>query len=428
MKKFNFNWRYQKKIKNAFIFEKFNEKLIDLKKNSSWKIFFPISICFLSFTYKKKNFLEKISGAAIINRFPLTVMIPICTKNISKRHTNKSYIIENLKDLENVSLNLISQNNVNSFKFLDKFKSKITLIDKIFNKKLIARNASISFNWKAKDLKKAKIVKLNSHSLILIDIDKIFLNNHLKHFDIKWKSLPYFQKKINFKFIIKKTQSYFKNFTDNYKYIVNFKSSNFKKIKSESEFTEVNLRKFKSAEIKKLTSDQAKWPIFFPSSVGIIGSLDDNKNSNFMPCGSTTVVNRHPFQFAVAVSHLNNNLRYRKRYSLKNILKRKKITLGVPYSSSGILRMINYMGNVSKMNFNEKINNVKFEMSKCNYGPIFNELPITYGCELYKKIKLKTHTLLIFTVKKVFYTKIFNNKKLFWNGLFNLSKKIRKKN
>ena len=45
--------------------------------------------------------------------------------------------------------------------------------------------------------------------------------------------------------LVYKLRQGLKNFTDNYKYIVNFKSSNFKKIKSESEFTEVNLRKFK---------------------------------------------------------------------------------------------------------------------------------------------------------------------------------------
>ena len=39
--------------------EDFKEKLSDLNNDSSWKIFFPISICFLSFVYKNKIFIEK---------------------------------------------------------------------------------------------------------------------------------------------------------------------------------------------------------------------------------------------------------------------------------------------------------------------------------------------------------------------------------
>ena len=54
------------------------------------------------------------------------------------------------------------------------------------------------------------------------------------------------------------------------------------------------------------------------------------------------------------------------------------------------------------MNFNEKINNVKFEMSKCNLGH-FNEL-ITYGCELYKNKTQNSYFINIY-VKRYFIRK-----------------------
>lgn len=422
MKKFNFKWSFNENFKKNFLFKNFKEKLSDFKKDSSWKIFFPISITFLNFTYNNKNYFEKITGASIINRFPLIIMIPICTKKISNRHVDKSFIIKNLKKFESLSLNLISKSSICDLNFIDKYKSKISNLDKLLLNNTNMKNSTISFNWKKKDLNQVKIIKLKSHSLIFLKIEKIFLNNFLNNCKIFWKSLPFFKKKINFKFKIKEKQAYHKNFTDKYQYVLNFKSPNFEKIKIKEDFTEVSLKKFSMKKIKKLSPDQSKWPIFFPSSVGIIGSIDNEKDINFMPCGSTTVVNRYPFQFSTAISHLDNNLRYKKRYSLKNILQNKKISLGIPYVSDGVLRMINYMGNISMVDYKNKINNVEFDIYNTQYGPIFSQLPITYCCELFKKVKFETHTLLIFNLKKVFYIKKFNLKKIYWNGLFDILK------
>ena len=80
---------------------------------------------------------------------------------------------------------------------------------------------------------------------------------------------------------------------------------------------------------------------------------------------------------------------------------------------------------MSKYDFKNKINNTTFNKTATKYGPILNDFPVTYGCVLTKKIKFKTHTLLIFSIKKVYYFKKFNKKKLLWNGLFKVSKKLK---
>ena len=419
MNEFDYYWNFKKKIFQ----EDFKEKLSDLNNDSSWKIFFPISICFLSFVYKNKIFIEKISGASIINRFPLKIMLPISTKKISGRHLDKSYIIDNLKNFDHVSVNLLSQNFSKCINFDDKFKNSISEAHKITNKNSVIKKSSISFCWTKKNLKNIKISKLKSHSLVFLDIEKILINNHLKKNKILWQSLPKYNGKNDFNFIINKNQKYYKGFTDKYLYQTNFKNLNYRKIKNKKEFTEIFLKKFKSKNIKKLNPEEAKWPIFFPSSVGIVGSKINNHNFNFMPCGSTTVVNRFPFQFATSISHLNYNIRYRKRFSLSAILKNKKITLGIPFSNKEVLKMINYMGNVSKFDYDEKISNTIFKKKLSKYGPVLKDLPVTYGCILNDKINFLTHTLLIFEVKKIFFSKKFNNKKLKWNGLFKLIKK-----
>ena len=420
---FDFKWKFKKKFNTEILNESFKENLSELKNDSSWKIFFPISICFLSATLKNKVYVEKITGASIVNRFPLKILIPIGNKKISERHLKKNYILSNIKKFDNISINLISQNYSKSIHFKDKMKNVINNQKKISLENSIIKNSSISFHWTKKELKGVKIYKLKSHSLLFLNIKKIFINNHLKDKKIIWQSLPKFLKKFIFNFKINQDKKYHKGFTDNYKYEVSFQNVNYIDKKKNKKFTEVNLKSYNSKKIQKLSSDQAKWPIFFPSSLGIIGSLDKKNNFNFMPCGSTTVVNRHPFQFATAVSHLNNNIRYRKRYSLNKILKFKKITLGIPFSNEKILKMINYMGNISKFDYKNKIQNTVFKKTKTRFGPIFSELPITYGCILSKKIKFETHFLLIFTLKKVFYSKKFNNSNLMWNGLFKLSKK-----
>ena len=90
-----------------------------------------------------------------------------------------------------------------------------------------------------KNLKNIKISKLNSHSLVFLDIEKILINNHLKNNKILWQSLPKYNGKNDFNFIINKNQKYYKGFTDKYLYQTNFKNLNYRKIKKKR-----NLLKF----------------------------------------------------------------------------------------------------------------------------------------------------------------------------------------
>ena len=282
-------------------------------------------------------------------------MIPISSNKISKRHLDKSYILKNIKKFDQISINLIDQKAANSIEFLNHFNNQILNSKELVNKDSIMKNSSISFNWKKKDLKEVKIVKLKSHHLLFLNINTIFINNFLKNRKIIWQSLPKYKENFKFYFNILEKKKYYKGFTDNYNYKINLKNINYLNKNKINNFIKIKLKQFKIKEIKKLSSEQSKWPIFFPSSVGMIGSIDKKKQINIMPCGSTTVVNRHPFQIATAISHLDNNIRYRKRFSLKKILTNKKISLGIPYSNSKIVNMINYMGNVSKYDLKIKL-------------------------------------------------------------------------
>ena len=91
MKK-NFLWKTNKKGVYSI-----NESLKTFKKkDSKWPIFFPSNNSFLLLKNKNNFQVEKLTGATVINRFPLIIGFSISSKNLSKRHLNKIPIIKKL--------------------------------------------------------------------------------------------------------------------------------------------------------------------------------------------------------------------------------------------------------------------------------------------------------------------------------------------
>jgi hypothetical protein len=76
--------------------------------------------------------------------------------------------------------------------------------------------------------------------------------------------------------------------------------------------------------------DQARWPCFFPSSLGMITVQDRNGALGGLSWGSTAVVSRHPVTVAICVSYAPINERYAPRASLALLEHAERFGCGVP--------------------------------------------------------------------------------------------------
>jgi len=414
---FSYNWKFNKKFSKENLSESYLENEKKLKKDSKWPFFFPCNVCFILIKYKKNYYIEKIVGAAIVNRFPLILALPISKKKISERHLDKTDFIKKFLNSDNISINLLNKKDLLNFKFKNHYLNQIELSKKNIDfKNNIIKNSYLSIDVKKKELKQFTSINFNTHKLFFIPIKKFYVKkNLLKNEQILWKPLPIIKKKIKFYFEIFLRKKYYKTFTNKYFYHFNKNNINYSKVISLKKYFLVKLKNFSNLQISKLNNDEAKWPIFFPSSLGIIGSFDKKKKINFMPCGSTTVVNRYPFLFAVSISHRKFNKRYDLRYSLKNILDKGIATIGVPFNNLSLIKFINYMGNTSKFSSPNKIINTKFNFKITKFGPILTEIPINFGCKVFKVIKFNTHKVIIFKVNKIIYSKRFNNTEFKWS-------------
>ena len=99
--------------------------------------FFPSNNSFLLLKNKNNFQVEKLTGATVINRFPLIIGFSISSKNLSKRHLNKIPIIKKLISNKKFSINLIEYKNINKFISENSFYNNIHIdksnIDKNFN-------------------------------------------------------------------------------------------------------------------------------------------------------------------------------------------------------------------------------------------------------------------------------------------------------
>src|SRR5262249_58077533 len=100
----------------------------------------------------------------------------------------------------------------------------------------------------------------------------------------------------------------------------------------------------------EVDNNRARWPCFFPSSVGLITVRGRDGRVGGMSCGSTTILARHPLTVAICVSYARINERYAPRGSLDLLDAAGRFGCGVPLYRSDVLSAITYLGNVSHRN------------------------------------------------------------------------------
>jgi flavin reductase (DIM6/NTAB) family NADH-FMN oxidoreductase RutF len=151
----------------------------------------------------------------------------------------------------------------------------------------------------------------------------------------------------------------------------------------------------------ELDNDRARWPCFFPSSLGMITTWADVGVPNVMPCGSTLVVSRQPLVVAPCISYMNINDRYAARASLKAIRRTGRFGCGVPWDRPEIVEAIGYTGNFSIKDDPHKVANAGLDVRPAEGAPILSALPVHFECEVAGEVSLGTHVMFLGEVRRI---------------------------
>jgi len=151
----------------------------------------------------------------------------------------------------------------------------------------------------------------------------------------------------------------------------------------------------------EVDNDRARWPCFFPSAAGMITTWAAPGVPNLMPCGSTTIVSRHPLTFAVAVSYAPINQRYAPRASLDIIRKAGRFGCGVPFVNDAVIDAIRYAGNTSLALDPHKVANAGLTVYPLEWSPVLAALPLHFDCQVVGEVRLGTHILFLGEVRRI---------------------------
>jgi flavin reductase (DIM6/NTAB) family NADH-FMN oxidoreductase RutF len=151
----------------------------------------------------------------------------------------------------------------------------------------------------------------------------------------------------------------------------------------------------------EVDNDRARWPCFFPSSVGMITSWDSSGAPNLMPCGSTTIISRHPLVVSPCVSYAAINDRYAPRRSLESIRRTGRFGCGVPYVSDDIIASIRYAGNISLARDPGKVANAGLALTRNDWAPMLAAMPVHFDCKVVGEVRLGTHIMFLGEVTRI---------------------------
>lgn len=409
------------------------EDLDGLLEDSRWPAFFPSSICIVTTKFGKKFGVEKVVGASIVNRFPYIVALSFCNRTLSSRHYARHYFINLLEHSKSVAIQFLFPN-INLHKIIDciektppEHRYEYILDQKIpmelgveeqnpiFSDSFLIYEASLKKTTVALDgnpIFENYFKDIGSHRIYFLEINRIHLNKDIsdKNKKIYWKSLPTWtplQTKNNYeeeKLIIRnqnlKKLKYVKQYNPHYFFpsldTINFNHNEIRGARVINSLPPV------AAEQIEVDNDKARWPCFFPSSLGIITLFDLEGRVSAMPCGSTTIVSRFPLVISICVSYSRINERYAPRKTLDFLFKQDYFGCGVPYIDQEILEAINYLGNISYREDNDKFYNSGLTAINIGNTPLIEQLPIHFDCKIINKIPLGTHIMFFGEVKNIF--------------------------
>jgi flavin reductase (DIM6/NTAB) family NADH-FMN oxidoreductase RutF len=396
--------------------------------DSTWPAFFPSSICFVTLRDGSRVALEKVVGASIVNRFPYVVALSFCREELSPRHHARREFMSMLERSGQVAVQFLPQGDP-----LDRAMGAIASTPDVGTESRIARSGLSIRSAKTNDapvfdqsylVYEASLAKpghdsegqpiyetpwvdVGSHRVYFLEIHAIQLRDDIAagRSQIHWRSLPVWRPEQQLQSTVVGSGSgiggghYQKPYTPHY----SFPSPStiaFEADEMSNGMAVKYLAALASDQIE-VDNDRARWPCFFPSSVGMITSWAEDGTPNLMPCGSTTIVSRQPVVVAVCVSYSAINERYAPRSSLAMIRRTGRFVCGVPFIHDTVLAAIKYAGNVSLAQNPNKLVDAGLEVDSCDWGPALPALPVQFECQVTQEVRLGTHIMLLGEVRRI---------------------------
>lgn len=405
------------------------ESAADLAADSRWPAFFPSPICLVTTTDGTCVALEKVVGPSIVNRFPYVLMISFCKQELSARHHIRGDFMKVLErggavavqflppgaDLDRVMEAILTTPEDQTADRIARTGLKTRPGANgapVFESAFLAYEGSLvrpQTDFDGNPIYDTPWADVGSHRAYFLEINTIRLREDIARgqTQIQWRSLPAWQPAFRAEPPAPRGDAaaaaaqlkYQKGYTPNYV----FPSAGtiaFEQDELADGMAVKHLAPLAKDQVE-VDNDRARWPAFFPSSAGLITTWGDDGIPNLMPCGSTTIVSRHPLVIAPCVSYAGINQRYAPRASLDLIRKRKRFACAVPFVDDQIIAAIKYCGNVSITQDPHKVANGGLNVVPGDGVPVLAEAPVTFECEVTGEVALGTHIMFLGEARRI---------------------------
>ena len=400
----------------------------EVGRDSRWPAFFPSPISIITTRDGARIHVEKVVGASIVNRFPYIIALSFCRTSLSTRHYERHEFMDVLESGGTVAVQFLPPGDA-----LDSVMRSIATVPDsdgrrrfveaglatrpgktndapVFDASYMVYEASLV--RPGKDMEGQPIFEqpwtdVGSHRVYYLEIQAIQLRQDIAEgrSQIQWRSVPTWnpsmplQKPEGFARFRGNSGGYEKGYTADYRF------PSLTTIGFEYDVLENGMAiKFLPALAEdqvEVDNDRARWPCFFPSSLGMITTWAEPGVPNLMPCGSTTIISRQPLVITPCVSYARINARYAPRQSLDVIRRTGRFGCGVPYLNQTVIDAIKYAGNVSLTTNKNKVIASGLEIEPRPWAPVLTALPVHFDCEVVGEVRLGTHIMFLGEVRRI---------------------------
>lgn len=401
-----------------------------LALDSRWPAFFPSPICLVTTRHAGVAHLEKVVGASIVNRFPYVIALSFCRESLSPRHYVRRTFMDALEGSGRASVQFIMPG--------DALAGVMAAIASVPEdepaRRFTAAVLPTRDGWSSDAavfeqsylVYECRLVKpgqdfdgtpinpqpwkdCGSHRVYFLEIESIALREEIASGQepLWWRSLPVWRggpaptsaTSANHRANMLSRTRFVKAYNPDYLFpgpgTIAFEADEWR-----NGFAVKHLPALPEDQVE-IDNDRARWPCFFPSSLGMITVQDSAGSVGGMACGSTAIISRHPLTVAICVSYARINERYAPRASLELLKRADRFGCGVPIYRKDVLDAITYLGNVSRRTDAEKVAHCGLTPRPLGKTIGFDELPVHYGCRIVDRTPLGTHLMLLGEVEEV---------------------------
>jgi flavin reductase (DIM6/NTAB) family NADH-FMN oxidoreductase RutF len=398
-----------------------------LAADSRWPALFPSPVCLVTAADGATVVLERVVGPSIVNRFPYVLALSFCVEPLSERHYARRGFTSVLESTASVAVQFLAPGPLLD-RTLDAIEStpERSTAQRIARSGLRTRRALTSaapvftdaylvyegrLVRAGRDLDGEPIyaqpwLDVGSHRVYFLEVTAIQLRRDIAEgrSQIHWRSLPAWSPQLTTPPAESQDNAwpgagYQKGYTPHYA----FPSPGTIAFEADEVADGMAIKHLppEAADQVEVDNDRARWPCFFPSSVGMITTWAADDRPNLMPCGSTTVLSRHPLVITPCVGYAAINERYAPRLTLELIRKNRAFGCGVPFISDQVIAAIKYAGNISMQAGGDKVARAGLAVERGGPSPVLTDLPVHFDCEVLDEVRLGTHVMFLGAVKRI---------------------------